>query len=658
YLCAIFAPILGSALAGLTGRWLGARGSGVVTVFGLGVSAVCSVCIWHEVALQGCSVNLSLGSWFGVNSVFVNWDLMFDPLTAGIMLTVTVVSFCVHIYSLGYMQADPHLPRFLSYLSLFTGSMLLLVAASDLVTLLVGWEIIGVSSFLLIGFWFHRLSATKAAVQAVLVNRVSDTLLIIGLITSWWYVGSTDLYVLSSTSVVSSYTDALCLLFLCGALGKSAQVGLHVWLPFAMEGPTPVSALIHAATLVTAGIYLIARTSALWECSVFARNVLVFVGAVTSLMAATMGLVQNDMKRVIAYSTCSQLGYMCVALGLSHYGLAIYHLMTHACFKALLFLGAGIAIHSTFDVQDLRRQGGSHSALPFAWVVLLLGSLSLVGWPFLAGYYSKDYILELSWATPGVMGSYGYVLLMFVASLTSAYSFRVLYAAFGATPNARRLELSTPGVPYTMAVPLVLLSAGSIFWGYLISDAAVGWGTPFWQHSIVNAPANLFSVESHMIPVWAAWLPLFSVFLGCTIAVAYTWPLPLVAEKFVKSIYLFFVARWQFDFVWNQQVAAPVLALGAQTWSLIDKGLLEVLGPRGVSTAVTGVAVPAVHRWQTGTVHDYALLLQVCVVIGLASLAYPSLWAFTNGLDPHAFAIGLLLLFLSVSHISKYMCFL
>lgn len=664
YLCAIFAPLLGSAFAGLGGRWLGARGSGVITVFGLGLSAFSSLLIWHEVALQGCSVNLSLGSWFAVNSVYVNWGLQFDTLTAGMMLTVTVVSFCVHVYSLGYMQGDPHLPRFLSYLSLFTGSMLLLVTATDLVTLLVGWEMIGVSSFLLIGFWFHRLSATKSAQKAVLVNRVSDTLLMIGLMTSWWYVGSTDLYVLTSTSTISGYTDALCLLLLCGALGKSAQVGLHVWLADAMEGPTPVSALIHAATLVTAGIYLIARTSALWECSVLARTTLVFVGAVTSLMAATMGLVQNDMKRVIAYSTCSQLGYMSVALGLSHYGLAIYHLMTHACFKALLFLGAGVAIHATSDIQDLRRQGGGHSALPFAWAVLLLGSLSLVGWPFLAGYYSKDSILELSWATPGATGSYAYVVLITVAAITSAYSFRVLYAAFGTEPNGRRLELSHPGVPYTMAVPLVLLAAGSIFWGYAISDAMVGWGTPFWQQSITNAPGNLFSIESHMIPVWAAWLPLYSVFLGLVAAIAFIWPMPFVSEKFVKSVYLFFVARWQFDLVWNQQIAAPVLSLGAQTWAMIDKGVLEVLGPRGISTTVTGWAVPTIHRWQTGTVHDYALLLQISVVVGIAVLAYPSVW-FAEGTgapdygsanqllyqkpDPHAFMLAALLLLLNFS---------
>lgn len=649
YLSAVFAPFLGRMFAGIGGRWIGARGRGVVAVFGLRFSAFCSRLIWHEVCLQGCGVDLSLGSWFAVETVYLNWHLQFDALTAGMMLTVTVVSFCVHVYSLGYMQGDPHLPRFLSYLSLFTGSMLLLVRATDLVTLLVGWEMIGVSSYLLIGFWFHRLSRTKSAQKAVLVNRVSDTLLMIGLMTSWWYIGSTDLYVLCSTRSVSTYNDVVCLLLLCGALGKSAQVGLHVWLADAMEGPTPVSALIHAATLVTAGIYLIARTSALWECSVLGRTTLVFVGAVTSLMAATLGLVQNDLKRVIAYSTCSQLGYMTVALGLSHYGLAMYHLMTHACFKALLFLGAGVAIHRTSDLQDLRRQGGAHSALPLAWALLLLGSLSLVGWPFLAGYYSKDAILELSWATPGPIGTYAHLVLMGVAAMTSAYSFRVLYAAFAHTPNVRRLEISKPGVPYTMGVPLRILAAGSIFWGYLLSDALIGWGSPFWQQRVTNAPATYFSVESHMIPTWAAWLPLASVFLGICRAIAYTWPLPYCAEGWTKAVYLFFMARWQFDLVWNQQIRAPTLTLAAKTWALLDKGILEVLGPRGVTQRVTEWAVPTVHHWQTGTVHDYAILFKISIVCFLAAIAYPRVFQPTMRLDPHLYTLAALLLLLAVS---------
>lgn len=621
FLCAVMAPFLGSALAGLGGRWLGARGSGCVTLLGLGMSAILSFLIYHEVALQGSPVTVDLGPWFQASTVSVSWLLGFDTLTACLMVTVTFVSFCVHLYSLGYMQADPHLPRFMSYLSLFTGFMLILVSATDLVTLLVGWEGIGVCSYLLIGFWFHRLSATKAAQKAMLVNRVSDTGLLVGVMMAWWYLGSTDLAVWTATSTVAYYADWICLALLAGALGKSAQVGLHVWLADAMEGPTPVSALIHAATLVTAGVYLVARTSSLWECSTLGRQCLVWVGAVTSLMAATLGLIQNDLKRVIAYSTCSQLGYMMVACGLSHYGLAIYHLMTHACFKALLFLGAGVVIHASSDTQDLRRQGGAHQALPEAWSFLLLGTLSLVGWPFLAGYYSKDAILELAWATPGATGVYSHALLMTVAALTSAYSFRVLYAAFAAPANCRRTEITTPDVPLVMWLPLCLLATGSITVGYLLSDALIGWGSDFWGTSVMLAPATFSHIASHMIPIWGAWLPLSTVFIGILLGICFVWPMPWCAEVFWKTIYLFLQARWQFDFVWNQQIAYPVLKLGAHTWSTVDKGVLEVLGPQGLSQTVTQWAVPGVRQWQTGVVHDYALMLKMSVLAGIILLA-------------------------------------
>lgn len=643
YLTAIFAPFLGCCFAGLGARWLGARGSGVITIVGLGISLLCSLFIWQEVVYANCDVVCGLGSWFQVNTVQVNWTFMFDPLTACIIITVTTVSFCVHVYSLGYIMFDPHFPRFCSYLSLFTGSMLLLVTATDLVTLLVGWEMIGVSSYLLIGFWVTRLSATKAAMKAVLVNRVSDTLLILGLLSSWWYVGSTDFYVLNNAAQVAHYTDFLCLLFLCGALGKSAQVGLHIWLADAMMGPTPVSALIHAATLVTAGIYLIARTSALWECSTFGRTLLVFVGATTSFMAATLGLVQNDVKCVIAYSTCSQLGYMMVALGLSQYGVAIYHLITHACFKALLFLGAGVVIHSSADLQDLRSMGGAHSSLPFAWATLLLGSLSLVGWPFLAGYYSKDQILELAAATPGALGVFSYLFLIFVAAITSTYSFRILSIVFMENPNVRKLEITKPGVPYPISVPLWILGAGSIFWGYVLSDGILGWGTPLWNQSLIFSPATFYSVDSHIMGSLVSFLPFASVFLGMCVAVCFPWPLSFITNKFLKGLYLYFVARWQFDFVFNLKVAAPVLSLGSKTWMLLDKGVLEILGPRGVSSTIYDWAVPTVHRWQTGTVHDYALMFNVLAILGVYVLAYPETWIIPNIVDPHAFVLSILL---------------
>nr|ANN44635.1 NADH dehydrogenase subunit 5 [Hariotina sp. MMOGRB0030F] len=623
YLSAVLAPFLGSALSGLMGRWLGSRGSGCVTVIGLGTSAFLSYRILYEIRAMGSAVVIPLGNWFGAHTVNVDWFLCFDALSASIMVTVSTVSFCVHIYSLGYMQQDPHLPRFLCYLSLFTGSMLLLVTANDLRTLMVGWEMIGVCSYLLIGFWFHRLSRTKAAQKAMLVNRISDTVLLLGLFLCWWYLGSTDTSLLTATSTTAYYADWIALRLLGGALGKSAQIGLHVWLADRMEGPTPVSALIHAATLVTAGIFLIRRTNRIWENSSMGRTLLLWVGAVTSMMRRTMGLVQNDVKRVIAYSTCSQLGYMVVALSLSHYALAMYHLMTHACFKALLFLSAGVVIHGCADVQDMRRSGGAHSALPLAWTTLLLGSLSLLGWPFLAGYYSKDAILELSWATPGATAAYGHLILMTVATLTSAYSFRVLIAVFYAPRNARKTELRIPGVPFTMVVPLCILAFRSIFRGYLLSDGLIGWGTSLWGNSIVTAPGTSYAVRSHMIPVWVAALPLVTVFLGAYLAYVFIWPLPYCAESYWKKAYLFLQTRWGFDLVWNQQISIKVLQFGSICWASIDKGILELFGPRGISQKIMGWRVPSVQKMQTGAVHDYALLLQILVAVGLLLLAYP-----------------------------------
>lgn len=387
--------------------------------------------------------------------------------------------------------------------------------------------------------------------------------------------------------------------------------------------PTPVSALIHAATLVTAGVYLIARTSPLWECSSNCRMLLTIVGALTSLMAATCGFFQNDLKRVIAYSTCSQLGYMMVSCGLSHYSLAIYHLMTHACFKALLFLSAGVVIHAMSDVQDMRRHGGSQKILPLAWSAMLLGSLSLAGWPFLSGFYSKDAILETSWSSYTPVANYAYIILMIVACFTSYYSFRLLFCAFISPSNQRKSELPSAGVSFVLTFPLVVLSIGSIFVGYLFSDMLLGWGTNFWLDSIQMSPTTGEWVSSHFLPQGALWLPFWSAFVGLGLALCYSWPQPIFSTELLKTIYIFLQTRWQFDFVSNQQIASRVLNWGSDTWMIIDKGVLEVLGPMGLTHRLWNITVPAVRQWQTGVVHDYALIYKVIVIIGLVLLVFP-----------------------------------
>lgn len=451
YQRAIFAPILGSIFAGLQGRHLGFRGCGVVTITALFTRTIFSFFIFYEVLLSAAPVVVNLSHWFNAHTLQISWILCFDALTASIIVTVSIVSFCVHLYSLGYMQNDPHLPRFLSYQSLFTGSIQFQVRSNDLVTLQVGWERIGVCSYQLISFWFHRQSRTKRRLKAMFVNRVSDTILLFGAFHCWWYLGSTDQSLQRALRKTSEYSTIICFCIAGGALGKSAQQGLHVWLADRMEGPTPVSALIHAATLVTAGIFQIARTNALWEQSRSRRRFLTLLGACTRQIRRTMALVQNDVKRVIAYSTCSQQGYMVVALSLSHYGLRLYHLITHACFKALLFQGRGVVIHRSFDNQDIRRAGGAQRSLPLTWCFLLLGSQSLTGMPFLAGYYSKDAILELALANNDYNDSiyqsrtrrrkplinsvhrvsgFRYQVQIVVALLTRTYSFRVQMLVF------------------------------------------------------------------------------------------------------------------------------------------------------------------------------------------------------------------------------------
>ena len=482
---------------------------------------------------------------------------------------------------------------------------------------------IGLCSYLLIGFWFHRLSATKSAQKAMLVNRISDTVLIFGLILQWWYLGGLDYSIIITNTSVAYYNDWICLTLLLGAMGKSAQLGLHVWLADAMEGPTPVSARIHAATLVTAGVYLIVRTSPLWECSEIARTFLTIVGAMTSLVAATCGLFQNDLKRVIAYSTCSQLGYMMVSCGLNYYALAMYHLMTHACFKALLFRSAGVVIHAVSDVQDRRRRGSIQSRLPLVWSTMILGSLSLVGWPFLSGFYSKDQILELCWSTQSQIGLYAYLMLMVVACMTSYYSFRLLWCTFVTNSNARRIEIAQIGVPVAMSIPLIVRSIGSVFIGYILSDMLTGVGTDFWHNSVQTAPGTGEWISIHFLPSFIAWLPLLSVLTGFILSISYAWPFPWFVSNFLKTVYLFLLSRWQFDIVYNQQIARRVLDLGADTWKILDKGILELLGPRGVSLSLMDYIIPSVRQIQTGTVHDYALVFRILALSGLAFLVIP-----------------------------------
>merc|ERR1711871_348739 len=448
YVAMVFLPLLGASLAGLGGRWLGARGAGMITTGGVGTAALLALVGLYEVGVCGSPTYVRLGPWMEVDWMDASWGFQFDALTSSMMVIVTLISTLVHLYSTEYMSHDPHQPRFMSYLSLFTFFMIMLITAENLVQLFLGWEGVGLCSYLLINFWFTRYAANKAAMKAMIMNRIGDFGFALGIFALFATFHSVDFATIFAQVPAyaaengSSWLTVICLLLFVGAVGKSAQVGLHTWLPDAMEGPTPVSALIHAATMVTAGVYMMIRCSPLFEYAPSALVVITIFGAMTAFFAATTGLLQNDLKKVIAYSTCSQLGYMVFAVGLSQYSISMFHLMNHAYFKALLFLSAGSVIHALSDEQDMRRMGGLVRLLPYTYVMMMIGSLALMGFPFLTGFYSKDVILEIAYAKYTLSGHFAHWLGTLAAFFTAFYSMRLLYLTFLAEPNGFKNVMS------------------------------------------------------------------------------------------------------------------------------------------------------------------------------------------------------------------------
>jgi len=658
YLTLVFLPLIGSLVAGSFGRSLGARGAALITTTCIFITASLSLIAFYEVGISSSPCHIQLAPWIKCQLFDASWGFLFDSLTAVMLVVVTFVSLLVHIYSISYMSHDPHQPRFFSYLSLFTFFMLMLVTADNFIQMFLGWEGVGLASYLLINFWFTRLQANKAAIKAMLVNRVGDFGLALGVMGIFLCFGTVD-FITVFTSTGQFYNTfflfcgiefhaitTICLLLLIGAVGKSAQIGLHTWLPDAMEGPTPVSALIHAATMVTAGVFLIARCSPLFEYAPNALIITTFIGAMTSFFAATTGIVQNDLKRVIAYSTCSQLGYMVFSCGLSQYNVGIFHLMNHAFFKALLFLSAGAVIHAMSDEQDMRKMGGLAQIIPFTYAMMLIGSLALVGFPFLTGFYSKDVILELAYAHPTISGHFAFWLGSLSVICTSYYSFRLLFLTFLAPTNASKTNISTAhDAPPLMAIPLLLLAFGSLFVGYLTRDMMIGLGTSFWGSALYTLPRNLIVLESEFgIPSSIKLLPLIFTFLGATMAYLLHYKSPLIAYRMKQSIigiklYTFFNKRWLFDRIYNQFIAASCLQFGYHiSFKLIDKGVLELIGPYGIINTTTQL-VSKVSRLQTGFIYHYAFVM----VIGLTFLiTFIGLGQFTSQFDSRLYLIHLI----------------
>jgi NADH-quinone oxidoreductase subunit L len=631
YIAAIFLPLLGSVIAGLFGRLIGDRAAQVVTCTLLCLSGVLSLFILNEVVFQGNPRDVLLFTWIDSGAFEAAWELRFDNLTAVMVFVVSVVSAAIHIYSIGYMANDPTIPRFFSYLSLFTFFMLILVTADNLLQLYFGWEGVGLCSYFLIGYWYDRPAANAAAIKAFIVNRVGDFGFAIGIL-AIYFLFNTISYdaIFAAAPVMADQTitfldvefDALtliCLLLFMGAMGKSAQLGLHTWLPDAMEGPTPVSALIHAATMVTAGVFMVARFSPLFEYSPLALEVVAVVGASTAFFAATIGITQNDIKRVIAYSTISQLGYMFFACGVSAYGAAIFHLMTHAFFKALLFLGAGSVIHAMSDEQDMRRMGGIWRSVKLTYVVMWVGSLALAGiWPF-AGYFSKDIILESAWGAHTSVGSYAYALGIAAAICTAFYSWRLLYLTFHGEPRAdEKVMAHVHESPKIMTVPLIFLALGAAFSGWLGYEYFVGGSMEaFWGGSLLVLPGHESIEAAHHAPGWVKLLPTVVALLGIAAATAMyllrpDWP-GLLAKRFAR-LYRFLLNKWYFDELYDWLFVRPALYLGAGLWRSGDGALIDGVGPDGIAAATRELARRA-GRLQTGYVYHYAFAMLIGVAV-------------------------------------------
>jgi NADH-ubiquinone oxidoreductase chain 5 len=640
YLLIIMFPLLGSLSAGLFGRYLGPNGSTTITTSCLVLSFGCSFFAFYEVALLECSVYIKLMPWIDSEVLNIDWGFMFDTLTVVMCCVVTFVSSLVHLYSIEYMANDPHLSRFMSYLSLFTFFMLILVTADNFVQMFVGWEGVGLCSYLLINFWFTRIQANKAAIKAMVMNRIGDFGLVLGILLIFVTYKAVDYStVFSLTPIFSSTTihflnlefeilTVIGFFLLIGAVGKSAQLGLHTWLPDAMEGPTPVSALIHAATMVTAGVFLIARCSPIYEYAPRILEIITILGASTAFFAATVGLLQNDLKKVIAYSTCSQLGYMVFACGLSNYSVGVFHLANHAFFKALLFLGAGSIIHAVADEQDMRKMGGLKNLIPFTYSMIVIGSLALTGFPFLTGFYSKDLILEVAFGKYTTSGHYSYYLGTLGAFFTAFYSTRLLYLTFLSKPNGYRAVICYAyDSSYYICIALGILAIPSMFIGFYTKDMVVGLGTDFWGSSIYVDPKNMNMFDAEFINHFYKLLPVnLSIFGIISAFIFYHFQSKLLFKLKIsvigKKIYNFLNKKWFFDKVYNEQLGQFFFNFGyATSYKIIDRGIFEILGPHGISSIVSSVS-STITKFQSGYIYHYTFvfLTGITFLLGIYQL--------------------------------------
>ena len=618
-------PLIASIISGFFGKYIGDRNSEIVTSLLVSISAILSIIVFYNVVFNQYEDNIIIATWINSGTLDVNWSMKIDSLSSVMLVVVTSVSALVHIYSIGYMSHDPHKPRFMAYLSLFTFAMLMLVTSDNFIQLFFGWEGVGLCSYFLIGFWFKKETANSAAIKAFVVNRVGDFGFALGIFLIFYLFGTVNYNEVFQQipSVVDkrlnflgfevNSIDLICLLLFIGAMGKSAQILLHTWLPDAMEGPTPVSALIHAATMVTAGVFLVVRCSPIYEYSELALNLITVVGMTTAIFAASVALVQTDIKKIIAYSTCSQLGYMFFAAGVGAYNIAMFHLFTHAFFKALLFLGSGSVIHAFKDEQNINSMGGVWKKLPYTYVLMIIGTLALTGFPLLSGFYSKDAIIEFAYLRDNTTGYYAAGIGIFTAFLTSIYSWRLIFKTFHGSYNNKSIKIEeTHESPLVMLLPLIILSIGAIFAGFIFKE--LFFDTNFWGNSIFF----LEPLSEEHPPMW--FLLLTPILVCSSIPISYylfvkNKDLPNSIVEINKPLYNFLVNKWYFDELYEILFIKPSKKIGLFLWKFFDVKIIDGFGPDGVSSLIKKFSIKA-NKFQSGYIYQYAFIM----LLGLSAL--------------------------------------
>ena len=625
----LFLPLLASITSGFFGKFIGDRSSEIITSLFVSISALLSLFLFYQVIVNNYESNIVVAAWINSGTLNVNWSIKVDALSSVMLVVVTLVSALVHIYSISYMSHDPHKPRFMAYLSLFTFAMLTLVTSDNFLQLFFGWEGVGLCSYFLIGFWFKKDSANAAAIKAFVVNRVGDFGFALGIFLIFYLFGTVnynEVFQLIPEVVDKELLflglnikaiDLVCILLFIGAMGKSAQIFLHTWLPDAMEGPTPVSALIHAATMVTAGVFLVVRCSPIFEYSQLTLNIITVIGMTTAFFAATIALVQTDIKKIIAYSTCSQLGYMFFAAGVGAYNVAMFHLFTHAFFKALLFLGSGSVIHSFKDEQDINQMGAIYKKLPYTWILMIIGTLALTGFPFLSGFYSKDAIIEFAYLRGNTVGYYAAGIGILTAFLTSIYSWRLIFKTFHGTYNNKKINIEEMHEsPILMLMPLIVLSTGAIFAGFLFKDLFIGHSgdNHFWGDSI----KFLKPLSTEHPPLW--FILTTPVLVLLSIPLAYylfvkNKELPNQLAQLNKPLYNFLVNKWYFDDLYNFLFIQPSKKIGFFFWKTVDIKIIDRFGPDGVASLIRSLSLRA-SKFQSGFIYQYAFM----ILIGFSAL--------------------------------------